>query len=643
MSKCRLGPDMNIRQIVDFLKDIPPFYKIAEEGLENIAKTLVAEQFSSAEFIIKEGVHGLNFYIIVSGLAKAYRLDAEGTEDILAFVGEGDCFGEISLLTNKPTTANIQAAENTTCLVQTKEQFLLMTEQYPAVMEFLRQLMSNRLKTSYREALSRESGVIHVEPYIYTKQVKDMIPPLGRFMNEKETIRDAARELLGAKAGSQLVTDDHGNHRGIISVNTILKSMIFGHVSPEEAIGKIVEKKYSTIGGDGYFFDALHRMIKNETNVLVVTDGDRAVGVLTESDLLRFRGREALSLLRNIDGAGDFTQLNAMRKEIEKVLREIMLDGALASQACGIISEFNDRIVRKVIQFAEAECGVPPCAYAWLGLGSEGRREQTYFTDQDNAIIIEHSHGSAGEYFKGFSKVVVMGLNMCGIPLCKGGVMATNPKFAGSLAEWKERLARWILGGGLDEKELMNVYVFLDFRSLHGEQSFGRELRNHIAGLIRENRSFLAFLAGPVVSIPPPIGFFRNFIVARSGEHKDRLNLKLYGLVPLLTCMKILALRYELAETSTLERIHGLKRLDAITSDQEELFVQAFETFLTLKIRNNLVDCDQAKAFGNFMKPADLSTRQKQLLKEAFWAVSEVQKITRHVLRIGGLGTGITN
>jgi CBS domain-containing protein len=180
----------------------------------------------------------------------------------------------------------------------------------------------------------------------------------------------------------------------------------------------------------------------------------------------------------------------------------------------------------------------------------------------------------------------------------------------------------------------MDTYVFLDFRSIHGDQALERELRRHTNELIPKNLFFLKSLAESIVSIPLPIGFFKNFIVEKTGKYKDRLNIKLYGLVPLVTCTKILALQQGLMETNTLARIDGLVQAKIISTDHKEALGQAFETFLTLKIRNNLADIDQGKDFGSYIDPKDFSTRQKQLLKEAFWAVSELQKKTKEVLKV---------
>jgi CBS domain-containing protein len=212
--------------------------------------------------------------------------------------------------------------------------------------------------------------------------------------------------------------------------------------------------------------------------------------------------------------------------------------------------------------------------------------------------------------------------------------MATNPKFFGNLDAWKSKATRWITRAPLEERELMDTYVFLDFRSVYGDQTLENELRLHTNSLVASHPLFLKSLAESIVSIPVPIGFFKHFIVEKSGKYKDRLNIKLYGLVPLVTCAKILALQQGVMETNTLERIKGLARAKILSADQEEVLEQAFETFLTLKIRNNLADIDQGKTFGTYINPADLSTRQKQLLKEAFWAVSELQKVTKQRLNI---------
>lgn len=621
--------------ILLFLRRIVPFGMLSDADLGEIVATMEPREFSPKTTIIRQGTHGKEFYIIVSGLARVTLLGRDGKETVIGFLGEGDCFGEMSLITKEPTTAGIETIEETICLVQERDAFLRMTHGHPDFLSFFNQLLAQRMRTVYRSLLTENPGISSVEPYLYTRQVKDMVTLPPTFIDESCTIKEAAEKAVEGKVETLLVVDRGKEPTGIVRLDTIVKAVILGNHRAEEPISAIMERDFRELDGESYFFDALHRMIKYRTSLLVVREPEGVRGMLTVFDLLQFRGREALCLTRNIEDAENCSELSSMREEVGQVLRVLISEGAPASGACRIVSEFNDKIVARVIRLAEEECGTPPCTYAWLGLGSEGRREQTLFTDQDNAIIFsDHPSKEQSGYFRRFSTFVVDGLHRCGIPLCKGNVMATNPTFFGSLDVWKNRTAGWITNSSPDEKEVMDNYVFLDFRAIYGDKSLERELKNHILRLTARHQSFLRSLAERIVSIPIPIGFFRHFIVEKNGDHKDLLNIKLHGLVPITTCVKILALREGITETNTMERIKGLAERGVFSPDRKEALEQAFETFLAIKIRNSLADSSQAPTFGNYINPAHLSTHQKQLLKEAFRSVSELQRLTKEALNV---------
>ncbi len=627
--------NMTGEEKIHFLRNIIPFSSLKDTDLIDIAGTLEVTDFSPKTVIIRRGDPGKSFYIIHTGLVKVSLKDKEDDEKILGFLGEGDCFGEISLITREPTTADIHAIEHTVCFEQTEHQFLSMIQKHPIFVNFFNQLLTQRMRVVYKGLLAEHCETSTIEPYLFTKQVRDMVPPLDVFTDESATIKNAAAKILGNNLEAMVILDKNRQAVGMLGLDTIVKAVVLQGVDPSETVKTILEEDFCEIDGKSYFFDALHWMIKHKTNVLVVKDREKVKGVLTVFDLLRFRGREVLSLIRNIEDATDLSQLNLMRQEVEKVLRVLMSDGATASQACKIVSEFNDKVVGKVIRIAEDICGTPPCSYAWLGLGSEGRREQTLFTDQDNAIIFnDPPNDRTKEYFMRLSGRIVQGLNECGIPLCKGNVMATNPTFFGSLRQWKERTASWVTNTDVSEEQLMDTYVFLDFRFIHGDRTLEKELRQYTNELIAKNHFFLKSLTESIVSIPMPIGFFKHFIVEKTGKYKDRLNIKLYGLVPLITCTKILALQHGFEETNTLERIECLVNGGVISTDFKENLEQAFQILLALKIKNNLVDIERGIDFGNYVNPAELSLRQKQLLKEAFWTVSELQKKTKEALKV---------
>ncbi len=591
-------------------------------------------EFGPGSVIIKQGERGTHFFIVRSGFIKVYLYEGE-KETLLGFLGEGDCFGEMALLNREATAANVEAIEETICLVQSEERFAATVQAYPLFYRFFSQLLTRRMKSVYRQCLSESTGVGRIEPFLFRKSVSEMLPADPPFCDGETSVREAGAKLIDKGIGTLVVVDEERRPSGLVGMKEIVEALLFRRVPPEERVTAILCREFGSIEAGSYFFDALYEMVRQKTDRLVVVRQGTAMGLLTGSDLLKFRGLETLSLLRNIDRAGTPEELNSCRAEVEQVLRALMRDGALASQACRIVSELNDRIVKRVIGLAEESCGTPPCPYAWMGLGSEGRKEQTLLTDQDNALVYLGPRSATAEtYFERFSASVVRGLSEAGFPLCKGLVMATNPKYRGDLESWKGKAAEWIGSPGVEEKEVVDVLVFLDFRCNSGDQKIENQLRDHVFSLVDKHGAFLGRLARYVVDVQVPLGFFKHFVVERNGQHKNKLNFKTFGLVPLVSCIKLLAWRERVSETNTLARIHALASKGLLRPDTSEFLEQAFETFLSLKIKNNLSDLDLGREPSNYLDPALLSTREKQMLKEAFLAVSELQKMTKETLGI---------
>ncbi len=510
-----------------------------------------------------------------------------------------------------------------------------MVQHYPSFYRFFSQLLTRRMKSVYRDCLSGSTGAGQIEPFLFRKKVGEMLSHPVILCDAQSSVLESGLKIINERLMSLVVVNEQGEPEGVVGQRELLEALLVGKVGGDEKVTTVMRRGFVSIDSQSYFFDAFHEMMKQKTDTLVVLNEGRAAGLLSGIDLLRSRGLETLSLLRNIDAAATGAELNRCRNDVEGVLRALMRDGALASQTCKIVSELNDRIVRRAVELAEKSCGEPPCPYAWMGLGSEGRKEQTLLTDQDNALVYRGPATKTTEdYFSRFCAAVVQGLADAGFPLCKGLVMATNEKYRGDLAAWKTRTADWVNSSDIDRKDAMDAFVFLDFRSNAGDRELERELRNHIFSLIRSHTLFLRGLARLIVEVPIPLGFFKHFIVEKNGEHKNRVNIKTYGLVPLVTCLKLMAWHEGVAETNTLGRISVLASKGLLSSDAAEFLEQAFETFLTLRIKSHLSDREQGRDASNYLDPALLSMRQKQLLKEAFLAVSELQKKTKEVLDI---------
>src|SRR5271169_6413382 len=129
---------------------------------------------------------------------------------------------------------------------------------------------------------------------------------------------------------------------------------------------------------------------------------------------------------------------------ISGLLPLLLREGAKASHVTRVVAEVNDRLIVKILQFAEAKLGPAPAPYCWVVLGSEGRREQTFKTDQDNALIFADSADNAArDYFAQLAAFAQDALSTCGYPLCQGDYMASNPRWRQPLQEWLNYFRAW--------------------------------------------------------------------------------------------------------------------------------------------------------------------------------------------------------
>jgi CBS domain-containing protein len=253
-----------------------------------------------------------------------------------------------------------------------------------------------------------------------------------------------------------------------------------------------------------------------------------------------------------------------------------------------------------------------------MTFGSEGRLEQTFKTDQDNALIL--ADGVGEEYFERFAEFCQRALELCGYPACPGGYMASNPQWRRTAGDWKARFSRWVEGATV--RDAQEAIIFLDMRPLGGDAELFGELDAHVRGLLKGSGEFLSLLAFVSLNMRPPVGFFRRLVVERSGEHKDQLDLKMAGTGPIVNVARIFTLEAGGRATNTEDRLrfliaNGVGEV-AVWKDLQE----AFEFLMMLRLH-----------YGNYVAPHSLTHLQRTLLKEAFQAAAKGQALMEEKFR----------
>jgi CBS domain-containing protein len=163
------------------------------------------------------------------------------------------------------------------------------------------------------------------------------------------------------------------------------------------------------------------------------------------------QGHSPYYLFKEIRGQEQIVGLYPLAQKIpEVVVRGLIGEGAKAGNITQMIAILNDHILGRMLTLLEQEMGPPPVPYCWLLMGSEGRREQTFKTDQDNAIVYAEpvdeaqQRAAAAVYFKNFASHAINHLVNCGYPLCPGEIMASNPRWRQPFSEWKKYFERWV-------------------------------------------------------------------------------------------------------------------------------------------------------------------------------------------------------
>jgi CBS domain-containing protein len=369
-------------------------------------------------------------------------------------------------------------------------------------------------------------------------------------------------------------------------------------------------------------------MIKYNVHHMLVIEEGHLKGIMTNHDLMTLQGISPLSLAKDIANHESIEGLIPVSQKINNIVGLLLKEGAKASNITKVITEINDRLVKKVLEIAEKKFGPAPVPYCLVVFGSEGRKEQTFKMDQHNAVIYadpvsDQQAGDTKRYFGALTAFVRDGLITCGFPLSPADRMASNPLWCQPLTVWKGYFSNWV--SSPTPGAVRNTAAFFDLRPIYGEHALSEELKDFFIPLLRDQKVFLGYLANMTVKNTPPVGLFKSFVVDKSGEHKDEFNLKVKGITPLVDSMRLYALEKGIHETSTLERIALLRGRHPLVDEYADELEHAFELLMLLRIHHQYGQISAGALPDNFINPDRLSNFEKKSIREVFQLISKIQ------------------
>jgi CBS domain-containing protein len=619
-----------IEDTIEFLKSFPPFEFLDTEVVNSVAvKTSLEYYPKGTHILIQDGSPSEFLYIIKKGGIKVYR-KVNGEEITIDFRSEGDSFGFVSLISGDKSRANVVAIDDTICYLIPRETMLSLMNKYPEVRDFyLKSFMNIYLDKKYSEETSKKTLIGSVDKILFTTTVEEIASKNVISIPEYTPIKESARIMCENGISSLVIMNNEGIPVGIITDKDLRKKVVAAARDVNEPVKNIMSFPIIKVDAKDYCFEAIVKMLKYNIHHLLVIKNGQVGGIITNHDIMMLQGFSPVTIVRDIEMQQSIEGIIHTSKQITNLVGNLLQQGAKASNITRIITEINDRIVRKVIQFAEREFGPPPVSYCWIAIGSEGRKEQTFKTDQDNALIyadpVVEQEDSVRKYFLEFTTYVKESLLKCGFPPCPGDIMASNPKWCQPLKVWKKYFSQWIFTPKGESINLSNI--FFDFRGIYGDFSLEESLRDYLLNIVKDQRVFLGYLANLAVRNKPPLGFFKTFVVEKSGEHKDKLNLKIKGIAPIVDIIRLFSLEKGIRETSTLERIEALKNKHGVVRDYADEIIYAFEFLMLLRMKHQYYQVIQGIMPDNFINPEKLSNLEKKLLKDTFQLISKLQDI----------------
>jgi CBS domain-containing protein len=442
------------------------------------------------------------------------------------------------------------------------------------------------------------------------------------------SLQAAVQRLHAERIGSIVICDPAQRPLGIFTLHDLRAVVASGDAGFDEPIARFMTPSPLGLPPEARAFDAAILMAGRHFGHVCVIEGGRLVGVVSERDLFALQRVKLVQLTRTISQAADVAALVAMRPRIRQLMDTFLVQGVGVEQLTRIITLLNDQTVSRIIELTLASRGKPDIPFAWIAFGSEGRREQTLSTDQDNGILFLPAQGrtceQAREQLLPLASAINKALAECGFPLCKGNVMASNPALCLSAQEWRSTFAEMIEHA--TPENLLRSSIYFDLRGIWGEVDAVRALQQSVLEQSGANTIFQHMMAANALRTRPPLGLIRDFAVERDRGGRATLDLKLQGLTLFVDAARILALSHGVVEANTLDRLRALVASGVLAEADSQAWSTAFCFIQLLRMRTHQTQLRLGEPLSNRLDPDSLNPLDRRILREALRQAKGLQR-----------------
>ena len=485
-----------------------------------------------------------------------------------------------------------------------------------------------------------ERALARIDPYPYRHRIADVMSAPPKFAAADVSLGDALQRMAREKISSLLVvppgssTKLRAHETAIITERDVLRALAEqGAAALTRPVTQFASKPLIAVPNAAFVYLALARMSRFKLRHLGVEDENGEVcGIVTSRDLLRLRAQEASMLGDALNLAVDVPSLAAAWMQLPRAAAALIAEGVSGREVAAVISRELGALTRHAGMLAEQRMKAdgysePPCAYALCVLGSAGRGESLLAMDQDNAIVFADGapDGAADQWFARLGGILADILHEVGVPYCKGGVMAKNPQWRGSMATWCARITDWVTRS--NPADLLSVDIFFDLIGVHGDVALANEIWRGAFDTAQGNAPFAKLMAEAAGEVEAGITMFGGL-----RTENGRIDLKKTGLFGIVTSARVLAIRHHLLERSTPARLSAIAALGRGGGLDLDALARAHAEFLDLILAQQIADIHDGRPPNNKVLVKRLSREQRMRLREALRAVRHLDALTHDLL-----------
>jgi CBS domain-containing protein len=623
-------------QIADFLKEFSPFNHLTFEELSDIAASIRVINLDKNKelFQVNDLLHD-SFYVVASGVVNLSVI-ADAEETLLNKCNAGDIFGlrpffaknnymmtakaredsivyAIPIVTFRPFVAN-----NAQVLNYLLESFAINTRNPKDKENLIGKLISDTVYYS-----DHQSEMQYFQSLSYT------VNPL--ITNKTTTAQEASLMMTESLKNNILVIEDD-LPIGIITDTDMRSKIATGRYPLTVLVDKIMSSPVITVVENISLAEAQLLMLKhNVTHLCVTLDGtDKSTikGIINEHDLIIAQASNPGVLIKEIKRCQASKELKQIRDRLTDLIQTSITKNIPISHIFNIASEVNLAIIKRSVELSIFELGSPPARFAWLSIGSQGRKEQLLLTDQDSILIFEDvaadKYRDVKDYFLKLAKKTTSILEEIGYQFCPNGHMGSNLIWCKSLTDWTKQYDSWMNTPGENSNEISSI--FFDYEIAFGEQKIEDSITNVIFKNAKNNTLFFDFLGNDALRKNSPLSFFKNFNVEDDEPNKNKFDIKTRALLPLIDGARLFALYFEIRGiNNTFQRF---KQFAITDPKHSEVYLKCAEAFLTLSKFRTLEGLKNDNS-GQYINLEDLTKTDREKLKNTLLPMKELEDLIK--------------